>query len=569
MSNAQGDVVIPDELDGHPVTEIGEYAFVANYQLCSIVLPEGVTSIGNYAFNFCTSLSSVVLPEGLASIGDSAFNYCTSLSSVVLPEGLTSIGNCAFYYCTSLSSLALPESIASIGTDALKTMNQSLLVQVVPGSWAEVYALENGIPANTMPTSGDYIYWLEADGSARIVRMPGAEGDVVVPAELDGYPVRSIGKNAFASCTALSSIVLPDGVTSIGDSAFFRCTSLNSIALPDSVTSIGDSTFRGCTSLSSIRIPGSVTSIGVYAFDPIPDDTVLTVVPDSYAEAYAIDNGLPTDTMPTSGDYVYWVLADGTASIIRARCTESHVVIPAELDGHPVSAIGNCAFRYCTDIHSIMLPDSVTSIGDNAFNACYNLRSVVLPKDLQQIGTFAFHNCDSLHTLIIPESCTEIGKRAFPYWADDFSLVVIPSSYAEAYASENGISSASLLTSGSYGYRILADDTAEILLARSAEGDVVIPAELDGHAVSAIGDAAFANCTALTGAVLPDGVKAIGAFAFGGCTALGEVYIPDSVKAISKTAFQGCGDALVLRFNEGSAAVVYAIVQQIPYTHSR
>ncbi|MGN0795063.1 MAG: leucine-rich repeat domain-containing protein, partial [Aristaeellaceae bacterium] len=333
-------------------------------------------------------------------------------------------------------------------------------------------------------------------------------------------------------------------------------------------TSIGDSAFFYCTSLSSIKIPGSVTSIGVCAFNVIPDDTVLTVVPDSYAEAYAIDNGLPTDTMPTNGDYVYWVLADGTASIIRARCTEGHVVIPAELDRHPVSAIGNNAFYYRTDIHSITLPDSVTSIGDNAFNTCYNLRSVVLPRDLQQIGASAFCNCSSLHTLIIPESCTEIGKRAFPYWADDFFLAVIPGSYAEAYANEYDIPAETLLTSGGYGYRILADDTAEILLARSAEGDVVIPAELDGHAVSAIGDAAFANCTALTGAMLPDGVKAIGAFAFGGCTALGEVYIPDSVKAISKTAFQGCGDALVLRFNEGSAAVVYAIVQQIPYTYA-
>ena len=65
-----------------------------------------------------------------------------------------------------------------------------------------------------------------------------AEGELIIPAEIDGVKVTSIGYCAFSGCTGLTSISLPDSVTSIGNSAFNDCTNLTSISLPDSVTSI-------------------------------------------------------------------------------------------------------------------------------------------------------------------------------------------------------------------------------------------------------------------------------------------------------------------------------------------
>ncbi len=96
------------------------------------------------------------------------------------------------------------------------------------------------------------------------------QGDVIIPEEvvyqLTTYTVTSIGYDAFAWCSNLTSIEIPGSVTSIGDEAFSGCSGLASIVFPGSVTSIGIKAFYYCSGLTSIEIPESVTSIGNSAF---------------------------------------------------------------------------------------------------------------------------------------------------------------------------------------------------------------------------------------------------------------------------------------------------------------
>ena len=91
---------------------------------------------------------------------------------------------------------------------------------------------------------------------------------------------------------SITSVIIENGVTSIGGSAFCDCSSLTSITIPEGVTSIGYQAFYNCSNLTSITIPDSVTSIGGYAFSGCSSDLTVTVVRDSYAEAYCRENDL-------------------------------------------------------------------------------------------------------------------------------------------------------------------------------------------------------------------------------------------------------------------------------------
>ena len=93
---------------------------------------------------------------------------------------------------------------------------------------------------------------------------------VVIPAKVYAgsteLTVTSIGENAFAGCTGLTSVTIPSTVTSIGDAAFIGCSGLTSMTIPSGVTTIGNYAFYGCSGLTSMTIPSGVTTIGMGAF---------------------------------------------------------------------------------------------------------------------------------------------------------------------------------------------------------------------------------------------------------------------------------------------------------------
>ena len=99
------------------------------------------------------------------------------------------------------------------------------------------------------------------------------------------------------------------------------------------------------------------------------------------------------------------------------------LVIPATIDGNPVTSIGSDAFFF-TSLTSITIPYGVTSIGYGAFAMC-GLTSITIPNSVTSIGGGAFYECRSLFRITIPDGVTSIGSGAFRE-CDSLTSITIP-----------------------------------------------------------------------------------------------------------------------------------------------
>ena len=118
-----GVVIIPDTINGLPVTSINWSAYSSTTKLLgvtSVTVPNGVTSIGHDAFYNCHNLTSITIPDSVTNIGRYAFYYCTNLADVAIPTGITVITNFVFSYCSSLTNITVPSHVTFIGSGAFK-----------------------------------------------------------------------------------------------------------------------------------------------------------------------------------------------------------------------------------------------------------------------------------------------------------------------------------------------------------------------------------------------------------------------------------------------------------------
>lgn len=99
---------------------------------------------------------------------------------------------------------------------------------------------------------------------------------------------------------------------------------------------------------------------------------------------------LSTVSAATNGDYTYTTLSDGTLSITGYTGSERDLVIPAQLDGIPVTSISNNAFQDNSALYSVVIPEGITEIGAQAFYGCGNLADIDLPSTLESVAANSF-----------------------------------------------------------------------------------------------------------------------------------------------------------------------------------
>ncbi|WP_020618326.1 leucine-rich repeat protein [Paenibacillus daejeonensis] len=273
----------------------------------------------------------------------------------------------------------------------------AITLLVLPISFNKVYA--------DIPT--EFAYTVH-NSMATITGYTGSSKDIIIPEEIDGYPVTGIGNEAFRSL-GLTSVTIPEGVITIGSSAF-HSNQLTSITIPDSVTSISDRVFAS-NHIGDLVIPDGVTSIGDYAFSSNHLNTVtlsddVTFIGDG-AFFY---NQLTSVSLPSR-------LTRLNPSVFMSNKL-THLIIP---DG--VTSIGNGAF-HGNNLISVTLPDRVTTIEENAFSS-NELLSVTIPDSVINIGRDAFSYNKLLH-VTLPNSLTSIENSVF--YNNELTSITIPAS---------------------------------------------------------------------------------------------------------------------------------------------
>jgi len=217
----------------------------------------------------------------------------------------------------------------------------------------------------------------------------------------------------------------------------------------------------------------------------------------------------------------YTMIDASTVSVSKIDNTIVTANIPATVSNgttiYNVTSIGDNAFKECTSLEKITIPQGVTSIGDNAFQSCSSLVTITIPNTVTSIGQFAF-KWGSLETITIPQGVTSIGQSAFYESRSLTSVTFDPSSNLTSIG-DNTFESCTSLTS------------------------ITIP-----NTVTSIGGSTFMYCSSLTLITIPPGVTSIGGHAFYGCISLASITIPASVTSIGQYAFNDCNSLTSVYF---------------------
>lgn len=320
-------LAIPAEIDGCPVTTIGEGgltpisttlragAFYNCEKLIEVVIPESVTSFGDSStYHFYTVFENtvwlrkkqredplvivnhvvidgkactgdVVIPEGVTQIAAGAFQGCAELTGVTLPSTLEKIGYDAFDDCTALERIEIPNKTMEIGPFAFgsSVLTPSLWLKKKEEEESLVIVNHVLIDAYNDNTDGMIPDTVTAIAGGAFCNAPCER--VVIP---DG--VTEIPTYCFSS-SSLKTVIIPDSVTEIGDSAFCDCQSLEEIVIPDSVTKIGTNAFIDCEGLKKITLPDGLKFLGEDAFSTYPGCDVTyrgkVYTSERYNELYA------------------------------------------------------------------------------------------------------------------------------------------------------------------------------------------------------------------------------------------------------------------------------------------
>jgi len=545
-------------------------------------------TVDDEAFSGCSALEKVVIQNDMTYLGKSAFAKCTKLSSVTFNGQLEQIASMAFTGCTKLKELTLPNGRVAIDDQAFE---KSGLNKVTFAPNTELSSVGSSIfnPSNTITIelSNSTIYKQEGgaiytkDGKTLVLVLPTTNTAFEVPATVTtigdgafslanrlltvtfapGSALQHIGDHAFAGCTVLTTVTLPNRDITIGDYAFYRASKLANIDL-SRVSAVGSYAFYG-TALTKVELKTAGVTIGAYAFSATNSLTAAVIGKDAVIGECAFMNATKLAGVTLDGDAVIGMGAfrncislvtfdfEDVTGVLGDEaflgCERLQAVVAPKLTG-----IGNKTFSNCLNL-SVLQADALISIGDDAFVATKTgatqataLKKLELPL-LESVGINAFYGSVWLETIHLPALHT-MGDRAFALChrmtSATFSeqLKEIPNQAFENCVNLTNFDFSHVEKIGAVAFFNVPFDENLVLENVTYLGDMAF-AESDNHRLKTltapkltyVGAQAFAGCTKLKAFTAPM-VEEIGDAAFYN-TALVEFEIGANLKKIGMNVF--------------------------------
>lgn len=319
----------------------------------------------------------------------------------------------------------------------------------------------------------------------------------------------------------------------------------------------------------------------------------------------------------------FWISnpTDYSVKIVDYTGYETDIVIPDEIYGQKVTAIGRMAFWHNENITSVKLPSCLEEIEESAFNSCVNLTEIEIPKSLKkcnapfngsgivtatiedgatEIPDDLFCGCKKLENVSIPDTVTKIGDNVFTGCSalEELKLPSNLTTLMGAFTGCSGLKSITIPKSLNHVVNspfswsglesaVLEDGMTtvpdELFYCADKLTDVVIPetvTTINRHAFShcssletislpsnlkILGNSVFRNCRSLNSITIPNTLESIGDTAFEYCTSLRTITIPASVTSMGNGIFINIGENFVIWCYRGSVAYDYALKNNIKF----
>lgn len=410
-------------------------------------------SVGSYNIESDEELTVNVSITELSQVCGGNFNFVydnTKLEMIEASQG-SLLNGFASYINTEYSDNAIRISFAGVNpiTEAGSILNIKFRIISEESGTASI-ALEN---SRLYDGDGEFISHSYESGEVNIKYIPPHTAKLSVQ-KVTGYTCGNVtvavqlAKNSgvcggnFTLKYDNSKMILKSAV--IGEVVNDRSAYINpdyadnkirvSFAGTEPITDAGDVVILTFTLSDDSEGVNSLTLSDARVYDANGEAVLLNCY-DGFVDV--VNNGA------TSGDYNY-IVKDGKVTITAYLGADENVTVPQTINGKPVIAIGDSAFRNCAGIKTVSIPEGVVSIESNAFSNCVNLEKISLAESVTTIGEKAFFGCNVLNRVELTRSVTSIGDYAFGYLYgtaknENFAILGYEYTVAHDYANANEI----------------------------------------------------------------------------------------------------------------------------------